>query len=119
MSTERSPEKTNSMKPYDYVVCGAGPGGCVVASRLSENPNVRVLLLEAGPSDNVESCHDPMQWTTNIGTPRTYVYTFQSAAGLSPARRTRTGTDGRTAQRQPANRLTAGWDAPPGLQSSP
>ncbi|MBL6076859.1 GMC family oxidoreductase N-terminal domain-containing protein [Belnapia sp. T18] len=52
---------------YDVVVCGAGASGSVVARRLAENPQVQVLLLEAGGSDEAESVLDPALWPTNLG----------------------------------------------------
>lgn len=55
---------------YDVIVCGAGSSGSVVAARLAENPGVKVLLLEAGGSDDHPSVTEANQWSSNLGSDR-------------------------------------------------
>ncbi len=45
---------------YDYVIVGAGSAGCVLANRLTEDPNIELLLIEAGPADTDENIHIPL-----------------------------------------------------------
>ena len=66
------------LKPnYDFIVCGSGSSGSVVARRLAENAGVSVLLLEAGGSDDMPSIVEAGQWPLNLGSERDWGFMGQ------------------------------------------
>ena len=69
---------------WDYVIVGAGSAGCVLANRLSAKPSTRVLLIEAGGSDNYHWIHIPIGYLYCMGNPRTdWGYSTVAEAGLN------------------------------------
>jgi choline dehydrogenase len=69
---------------FDFIVVGAGTAGCIVANRLSADPNKRVLILEAGGNDNWIWFHIPVGYLFAIGNPRSdWMFKTESEPGLN------------------------------------
>jgi choline dehydrogenase-like flavoprotein len=69
---------------YDTIIVGAGSAGCVLANRLSADPKMRVLILEAGGNDNWIWFHIPVGYLFAIGNPRSdWMFKTEAVPGLN------------------------------------
>ena len=81
-----TPVKTQRENP-DVIIVGAGSAGCVLAHRLSANPSLRVLVLEAGgPGGDNPNLSIPGRWTSLLGTPYDWGYRTEPEAGMEDRR---------------------------------
>jgi len=71
---------------YDFIVCGAGTAGCVVAARLADQKSARVLLIEAGEGDSGPEVAEPAQWPMNLGSKRDWAFEGQPNPHLNGRR---------------------------------
>jgi choline dehydrogenase len=69
--------RSNLKSHYDFIVCGSGSSGSVVARHLAENPDVSVLLLEGGDTDDVPSVTEAARWFENLGSERDWKFVAQ------------------------------------------
>jgi len=76
--------RADTLADYDYIVVGGGTAGCLLANRLSEDPNVSVALLEAGGRDNYIWVHIPVGYLYCHGNPRVdWGFTTAAEEGLN------------------------------------
>jgi choline dehydrogenase len=74
-----SPARRN----FDFIVCGGGTAGCVIARRLAEDPLVHVLVLEAGGDERLDEVRNATTWMRNIGSGRDWQFRALPGSGLA------------------------------------
>jgi choline dehydrogenase len=74
------------MSTYDYVIVGAGSAGCVLAARLTEDPDVTVALIEAGGPDTDQEIHIPAAFSQQFKTRLDWDFDTDPEPGLAGRR---------------------------------
>jgi choline dehydrogenase len=83
---------TRGSEMYDYVIVGAGSAGCVLANRLTADPAVRVLLLEAGGPDKKTEIHIPAAFAKLFNTEYDWAYSTAPEPRSTTAMAARSGS---------------------------
>jgi choline dehydrogenase len=81
--TNQGKLRSDLKSQYDFIVCGSGSSGSVVARRLAEGPDVSVLLLEAGGDDDVPEVMEAGRWPMNLGSERDWSFRSQPNSNLN------------------------------------